>query len=89
VNIIAQVSCNLVKDLRLNNYKHETFNPPISTLLIKGKKDEKKLQQIEQTWFEVNSPNSEVKFFFTNAETNLRIKNNCLVFVTCLLQQIK
>jgi hypothetical protein len=79
----------LIKDLRLKNYQHETYNPVISTTLIKGKKDEKKLQQMEQTWFLVNSSDSEIKLFFTNAESNIKIKHNCVLFVTVLLRQVK
>jgi hypothetical protein len=89
INVIVQITTNLVIDQRIQNYKHETFNPIISTVLLKGKNGEKKLQQMEKTWFEVNKPDSEVKIFFKNAETNLIVNQNCSVFVSLLLKQIK
>ena len=89
INSIAQISSNLVIDQRLRNYTPETFNTVIATILIKGKIGEKKFQQIDQTWFEVNKSDSEVKLFFIDAESNERIKTNCKVFVSLLLKRIR
>ena len=89
VNLIVQISINLVIDQKLTNHRPETFNPVISTILIKGKVGEKKLLQIEQTWFEVNKPDSEIKIFLKNAESNEMINNNCVVFVSLLLKRIR
>ena len=89
LNLIVRLSTNLVKDFRLKNNRRETYNPAIATFLLKAKPTKKKIFQLEPIWFEINCANSELKLYFTNAETNIVCSNNCKVFVTILMQQIK
>ena len=89
INVIGQISTNLIRDLRIRHNKTETFNPIISTVLLKGKNGDKKLQQFELVWFQITSSDTEIKIYITNAETNTIINADCAFFITLLLQQIK
>ena len=91
INIIAEIQCNLVKDLKFNNLSSglQSYNPTISTFLMKGKANEKKFFQIEKCWFQVNAPNSKLKLYFRDAETEILINNDCKIIITILIQRIK
>jgi len=89
LNSIVRLSCNLVKDLRVENYRKETYNPVIATFLLKAKPTEKKIFQFEPFWFQINCANSELKLHFMDAESNLEISKDCKIFLTVLLKQIK
>jgi hypothetical protein len=91
VNVIAEIQCNLVKDLKFDNTTSRVINysPNIAMFVFKGKIGEKKNYQAERCWFEINAPNDELKITFVDAETNNRLDFNSLIFITILLQRIK
>ena len=88
-NLIVQLSTNLIKDLRIRNNKPETFKPIVGSFLLKAKVGEKKLFQFEPCWFEINSSDTELKIFCTDAESGLTVANNCDLHLTVLLRQVK
>ena len=91
INIISAIQCNLVKDLKFKNETGglESYNPTIGVFPLKGKLNEKKLIQFEKCWFQINAPNSELKLYVTNVETETSIDSDCELYVTVLMQRIK
>jgi hypothetical protein len=89
ISSLAQVKCNLVKDLRQFDYSTQSFLPTIASVLFKVTPTEKKITYFEKTWFLVNSQDDVIKISFTNPSTELPLNENCDVFVTVLLKQLK
>jgi hypothetical protein len=85
--LFCAVSCNLVKDKKLNaNTKVlETYNPVIATVFLKGRK----IVYLDKTWFTINNQCTEIKLFFSNIQTNEQIIIDCDLHVTVLFQRIK
>jgi hypothetical protein len=83
----STVSCNLVSDKRFNSVTKqiETYNPPIATLMLKGRK----IVYLEKTWFTINHQCSDVLLFFNNVQTNQKLITDCEITITLLFQRIK
>jgi hypothetical protein len=83
----CSVSCNLVKDKRLNpeTKQLETYNPTIATIFLKGRK----IVYVEKTWFTINNQCSNVTLYFSNIQTKKLLVTDCEMNVTLLLQQMK
>jgi hypothetical protein len=91
VNLIAYIESNLVKDLKYNNASGglQSYHPKICSFALKGKVNEKKLIQLEKNWFQVNAPNSDLKLYIRDVESDDLIIVNCELVVTVLMQRIK
>jgi hypothetical protein len=83
----CSISCNLVKDKKLNSVSKiiEQCNPSIATVFVKGRK----IVYVDKTWFIINNQCTDLKLFFSNIETNDRLLIDCELVVTLLLQRIK
>jgi hypothetical protein len=85
--VFCSISCNLVKDKRINvkTKNLETYNPSISAVFLKGRK----IVYLDKTWFTINNQCTDLKLFFTNIETQEHIEMDCELYITVLLQRIK
>lgn len=86
INSFAQITCNLVHDLRCKNSSTENFCPPIATILIKSVAKEKRITYLEKTWFQVNAPNDVLQLQLIDPETENLLSLNCDFFITVLLK---
>ena len=89
ISQFAQIQCNLIHDIRLHDFKTQSYLPSIACLLLKAANREKKIVYFEKTWFEVNTPNDEIRLTFKDITTEREITTNCDIFVTLLMRQKK
>jgi hypothetical protein len=86
-SLFVQMSCNLIKDLREENNIIECFNSVIACAKIDGKVNQKQVVYFDTIWFQITTPDKEVKIFFRNPFNEELIHNECEVFVTIILQR--
>jgi hypothetical protein len=89
ISQFAQIQCNLVHDLRLKDLQTQNYLPSIASVLIKATNQERKIVYFEKTWFEINTPNDEIRLTFKDVISEREILLNCDVFVTLLIRQKK
>jgi hypothetical protein len=87
-SLFVQMSCNLIKDLREEKNIIESFNSVIACAKIDGKVNQKQVVYFDTVWFQITTPDKEVKIFFRNPFNEELIRNECEVFVTIILQRI-
>jgi hypothetical protein len=87
ISQFVHIHCNLVHDLRLQEFKTQNYLPSIASVLFKATNREKKIVYFEKTWFEVNTPNDEIRLIFRDAMNETDILTNCDVVVTVLMRQ--
>jgi hypothetical protein len=90
ISQFVQISSNFVKDHRLTDGVLESYSIALCDFLIKGRKNDASIETFDKTWFYVNCAGDELRLYFSNSLTGVRLgPMNINIFVTILIQQVR